>query len=82
MDEDRVAEKKTSGQGEIIEINEEKIQRRLDEMVRFRVEVTLNGMLQIEAEQMIGAAGYDCTEGRQNTRVGHYERKLDTKQAG
>ena len=79
MNKDRVAEKKTSGQEKIIQINEDKIQGQLDEMVRSTVEETLNGMLEAEAEQMIGAARYERTEGRQDTRAGHYERNLDTK---
>jgi putative transposase len=79
MSKAKVAEKEEAGQGKLIQINEEKIQGHLDEMVRSTVEETLNAMLEQEAEQLVGAGRYERTERRQDTRAGHYERKLDTK---
>jgi len=48
-------------------------------MVRSTVEETLNGMLEAEAEALVGAGRYERTDGRRDTRAGHYERNLDTK---
>lgn len=79
MDEIKVTEKGEAGQGKIIEINEARVQGHLDEMVRSTVEETLNGMLEAEAEQLVGAGRYERSETRKDTRAGHYERKLDTK---
>jgi len=79
MGENKVAKKEEAGQGKIIEINEARIQGHLDEMVRNTVEETLNGMLEAEAEQLVGAGRYERRETRKDTRAGHYERNLDTK---
>jgi transposase-like protein len=79
MSETKVSEKRTEGQAGIIKINEEKIHGHLDEMVRSTVEETLNGMLEAEAEELVGAGRYERSEGRRDTRAGHYERNLDTK---
>ena len=65
--------------GKIIEINEEKIKQHLGEFVRETVEETLNGMLDAEADAMCKAQRYERTEARQNSRAGHYDRKLHTK---
>lgn len=61
-----------SEQSTIIQINEEQIKDHLGEMVRGTVEETLNEMLEQEAEQMVGAERYKRTEGRKDTRAGHY----------
>ena len=66
-------------QGNIIQINEEQIKDHLGEMVRGTVEETLNAMLEKEAEYLVGAERYERTEGRKDTRAGHYHRSLDTK---
>ena len=79
MSETKVSEKAAEGQAGIIKINEEKIHGHLDEMVRSTVEETLNGMLEAEAEELVGAGRYERSEGRRDTRAGHYERSLDTK---
>jgi len=79
MNETKVPENAAEGQAGIIEINEAKIQGQLDEMVRSTVEETLNGMLEAEAEGLVGAGRYERTEERRDTRAGHYERNLDTK---
>jgi transposase-like protein len=67
------------GQSTIIQINEEQIKDHLGEMVRGTVEETLNEMLEQEAEQLVGAERYERTEGRKDTRAGHYDRSLETK---
>jgi putative transposase len=66
-------------QGNIIQINEEQIKDHLGEMVRGTVEETLNAMLEKEAEQLVCAERYERTEGRKDTRAGHYQRGLETK---
>ena len=66
-------------EGKIIQINEEQIKDHLGEMVRGTVEETLNGMLEQEAEQLVGAGRYERTEERKDTRAGHYNRGLETK---
>ena len=66
-------------EGKIIHINEEQIKDHLGEMVRGTVEETLNEMLEQEAEQLVGAERYERTEGRKDTRAGHYNRNLETK---
>jgi len=43
------------------------------------VEETLNAMLDAEADRQCNARRYERTEGRQDTRAGHYERKLHTR---
>jgi len=70
MGENKVAKKEEAGQGKIIEINEARIQGHLDEMVRNTVEETLNGMLEAEAEQLVGAGRYERRETRKDTRDG------------
>lgn len=67
------------GQSTIIQINEEQIKDHLGEMVRGTVEETLNEMLEQEAERLVGAERYERTEGRKDTRAGHYDRSLETK---
>ena len=47
-------------------------------MVRKSVEETLNELLNKEAEELMSAAKYECTETRQGYRSGHYSRKLTT----
>ena len=68
-----------SSQGKIIQIDEEQIKGHLDEMVRGTVEDMLNGMLDAEAEQLVGAGRYERSADRQDTRAGHYERSFDMK---
>jgi transposase-like protein len=48
-------------------------------MVRGTVEEALNAMLDAEADQLCGAERYERSEGRQDTRAGHYARNLETK---
>ena len=44
-----------------------------------RVEQTLNGLLDAEADALCGAKRYERNVERLDTRAGHYERKLQTK---
>ena len=68
-----------SSPGKIIQINEEQIKDHLGQMVRGTVEETLNAMLEQEAEQLLCAERYERTEGRKDTRAGHYNRGLETR---
>ncbi|MEP5513535.1 MAG: transposase [Bauldia litoralis] len=65
--------------GQVIQIDEARIRDHLGEMVRGTVEEALNAMLDAEADRLYGAGRYERTEGRQDTRAGHYERNLETK---
>jgi transposase-like protein len=48
-------------------------------MVRGTVEEALNAMLDAEADRLCGAARYERSESRQDTRAGRYDRSLHTK---
>jgi putative transposase len=63
----------------VIQIDEDQIQQHLGDLVRGTVEETLNKLLDAEADQLCNAARYERTEGRKDTRAGHYQRKLHTK---
>jgi len=65
--------------GKVIRIDEGEIRGHLDEMVRGTVEETLNALLDSEADELCGAARYERSPDRVDTRAGHYDRKLDTK---
>jgi transposase-like protein len=65
----------------VIQIEEEKIRSHVGEVVRQTVEETLNGLLQVEADELCGAQRYERSMERLDTRAGHYDRKLQT-QAG
>ena len=64
---------------DIIQLNQEEIKSQLGDLVRQSVEDTLNAMLDAEADQITQAHRYERTEKRQDTRAGHYNRKLATK---
>jgi len=72
-------EEKGESMGEVIRIDEGRIRDHLGEMVRGTVEEALNAMLDAEADRLCGAARYERTEGRTDTRAGAYERALHTK---
>jgi transposase-like protein len=63
----------------VVQIDEGRIQAHLDSVVRSTVEETLNGLLDAEADRLCGAARYERTERRKDTRAGSYERQLQTK---
>ena len=63
----------------IIKVDEGKIQEHLAEVVRGTVEETINSLLDAEADRLCKAERYERTDARQDTRAGHYNRKLDTR---
>ena len=72
-------EAKGESMGQVIRIDEGQIRDHLGEMVRGTVEEALNAMLDAEADRLCGAARYERTESRTDTRAGAYERALHTK---
>src|ERR1700683_1317424 len=76
MKEQPMSDEKPMGQ--VIQIDEARIRDHLGEMVRGTVEETLNAMLDAEADQLCGAARYQRSEARKDTRAGSYERTLQT----
>jgi putative transposase len=69
----------TPALGKVIKIDEARIQDHLGNVVRSTVEETLNGLLDAEADRVCGAGRYERSEGRRDTRAGHYERSLHTR---
>jgi putative transposase len=69
----------TPALGKVIKIDESRIQDHLGSIVRSTVEETLNGLLDAEADRVCGAARYERSAGRRDTRAGHYERNLHTR---
>ncbi len=65
--------------GQVIQIDQDLVQKHLSEVVRTTVEETLNAMLDAEADQLCGAKRYEHSPDRVDTRAGHYERSLQTK---
>ncbi|MCP3955560.1 MAG: IS256 family transposase [Desulfobacterales bacterium] len=63
----------------VIQIDEKQIRDHLGELVRGSVEETLNKLLDAEADKLCNASRYERTQSRQDTRAGHYKRKLHTK---
>ncbi len=62
----------------IVSLNEESLRADLRELVRRTVEEMLNGLLDEEADDLVGAERYERTADREAYRAGHYERKLTT----
>ena len=71
-------EKVTGEAGRIIRIDEAEVDNLLSRKVKESVEATLNGLLDAEADALCGAARYERSAERVDTRAGHYERKLHT----
>jgi transposase-like protein len=65
--------------GQIIRIEQEQLTKHLDKVVKGTVEQTLNALLDAEADRLCQAGRYERTEGRRDTRAGHYKRKLKHK---
>ena len=63
---------------QIVQLNEQVIKSELKELVRQSVQEVLNSLLDAEADQLTNARKYERTEQRQDTRAGHYTRKLLT----
>lgn len=69
----------TPGMGQVIQIDEARIQDHLGKVVRSTVEETLNGLLDAEADRLCKARRYQRNDERADTRAGHYERSLHTR---
>ena len=67
------------GKPQIIQINEGEMHAHVDRMVKQTVEEMLNGMLDAEADRLCHARRYERSDERQDTRAGHYKRKLHVK---
>ena len=62
----------------IVALNEESPRPALRELVRKTVEDTLNGLLEAEADDLVGAGRHGRTAEREARRAGHYDRGLTT----
>lgn len=62
----------------IVTFNEESLKSDLRELVRRTVEDTLNGLLEEEADDLVGAERYERTAEREANRAGYYDRSLAT----
>lgn len=63
----------------LLKVNEAEVENYLGNLVRDSVEVTLNTMLEAEADELTKARRYERSPDRVDTRAGHYERKLLTR---
>ena len=72
-------EGQSSGLTGALVLDEAKVRGHLDEVVRSTVEQTLNGLLDAEADRVCNARRYERSPDRQDTRAGHYQRKLQTR---
>jgi transposase-like protein len=63
----------------VITIDDERVKRHLERVVRGTVEETLNALLDAEADRLCNAQRYERSAARRDTRAGHYERGLQTK---
>lgn len=66
-------------QDQILQVDENMLETRLDRLVSEKVEQLLNAMLDAEADEITGAARYERTGDRKAYRAGHYERDLTVK---
>lgn len=62
----------------IVTLNEGSLKGGLRELVRQTVGDTLNGLLEEEADDLVGAERYERTAGREAYRAGRYDRRLAT----
>ena len=74
-----MTEDTAEGLKDAIRVDQAQLRGHIDAAVRSSVEETLYALLQAEAEQICGAARYERSPERIDTRAGHYERKLETK---
>ena len=63
----------------IIQIDQNLFETKLDRLVTEKMTQILNAMLDAEADEITGAARYERSGGRKAYRAGHYERKLTAK---
>ena len=64
---------------QILQVDENMLETKLDRLVSEKVEQLLNAMLDAEADEIAGAARYERTGDRKAYRAGHYERDLTVK---
>lgn len=62
----------------IATLNEDSLRSDLRELVRRTVEDTLNGLLEAEADDLVGAGRHGRTADREAYRAGHYDGGLTT----
>ena len=62
----------------IVTFDEQAIRNDLGELARQTVEGTLNGLLEEEADDLVGAGRHERAAGREAYRAGHRDRKLVT----
>ncbi|RGL11677.1 hypothetical protein DXC81_02525 [Collinsella tanakaei] len=62
----------------IVTLNEESLRSDLRELVRKTVEDTPNGLLEAEADELVGAGRHGRTAEREAYRAGQYDRGLTT----
>ena len=63
----------------IIQIDQNLLETRLDRLVTEKVTELLSAMLDAEADEIAGAARYERSGGRKAYRAGHYDRSLTAK---
>ena len=63
----------------IIQIDQNLLETRLDRLVAEKVAELLNAMLDAEADEIAHAAKYERTGERKAYRAGHYDRSLTAK---
>ena len=66
-------------QDQILQVDENMLETRLDRLVSEKVEQLLNAMLDAEADEITGAARYERNGDRKAYRAGHNERDLPVK---
>ena len=66
-------------QDQILQVDENMLETKLDRLVSEKVEELLNAMLDAEADEITGAARYERSGERKAYRAGHYERNLTVK---
>ena len=64
---------------QILQVDENMLETKLDRLVSEKVEQLLNAMLDAEADEITGAARYERSGERRAYRAGHYERNLTVK---
>ena len=60
----------------IIQIDQNLLETRLDRLITEKMTQILNAMLDAEADEITGAARYERSGGRKAYRAGHYDRSL------
>jgi len=68
----REVSKEVAKLSQVIQIDEDKIQAHLREVIHGMVEETLNALLDAEADRLCRAERYERTEARKDTRAGSY----------